>query len=775
ALHQTHYGVPINGSDDATAGYLRVPLVSATYTPGDGYTLPNVCGVEYVPLRPPMPLHDEVPAPLEPLAPALLFTPTPTPMPVSPQPCSPPSGGAASALPTPVTLFETPPHGSGTDDDDDGDDDAAATTPDGKPALAATPTPAAEQQTASPLPAPTDQAPPSTPLRRSTRTKPQPATAASTAHGAQASEHDTRVGASVACERDCAGGGGGSGACTNQWPYDTAAADRRRAPLVRVHIAAASHISRSDKGVRVDTTVEAGDVVMEYVGTIVDAQTARALARQRNAYVAGIGGVYVDASAAKGRPSRYVNHSCVPNCAIMRKRCRDDAPERLFIVALRRIGAGEWLTIDYGDEFLHALIDQCKCGHLHECRQPFGRAVALDDGDIAAGTVAVGNNNSGGSVARTSKRKRKAVDYVALQRELYGDGDDDESSDGGEYVPSNDEDDADSHSGTSSADDDDDDDDDHDDDQQPQPVQSRSKRCKVVRLDYAALYAQQYGDASSSSSDGGEYAPADDTDDDDADADDDSSDGCEAAGSGGGSDDDDDNDDDDSDNNATAAPISLAERIGKSVLSEPDAEMVRLAAAAASADGLRAHLSTVAEQLSAFSGRGGAASAAAAAAEAAACDGDADVTSMRAHVQAAQVVERVHATSGALLFYARFAIAERLYECVQAQIAEYKRTKSKAQRRAEFTDAHAVKRVLERFAAAFADAPAQLANRLYSSAVALHEPHCAWLLDAIRAGRVAVGAGLLGAKVLLRFTRSSLSAAVAAEAARIAGAGAARV
>ena len=50
--------------------------------------------------------------------------------------------------------------------------------------------------------------------------------------------------------------------------------------------------------------------------------------------------VIIDA-ARGGNSSRWINHSCSPNCET------DDAGERIFIVARRDIRPGEELTYDY--------------------------------------------------------------------------------------------------------------------------------------------------------------------------------------------------------------------------------------------------------------------------------------------------------------------------------------------------------------------------------------------------------------------------------------------
>jgi hypothetical protein len=53
--------------------------------------------------------------------------------------------------------------------------------------------------------------------------------------------------------------------------------------------------------------------------------------------------------------ARYINHSCRPNAeALLRK-------GRIVFVALRRIGAGEEITLDYGKEYFDLFIRAAGC------------------------------------------------------------------------------------------------------------------------------------------------------------------------------------------------------------------------------------------------------------------------------------------------------------------------------------------------------------------------------------------------------------------------------
>jgi hypothetical protein len=70
-------------------------------------------------------------------------------------------------------------------------------------------------------------------------------------------------------------------------------------------------------------------------------------------------GLYVDGKF-KGSVSRFINHSCEPNCELQRWNVRGMA--RIGIFALRDIPAGEPLSYDYQFDTQEQNIFQCHCG-----------------------------------------------------------------------------------------------------------------------------------------------------------------------------------------------------------------------------------------------------------------------------------------------------------------------------------------------------------------------------------------------------------------------------
>ncbi|CAE6963245.1 SET domain-containing protein [Paraburkholderia domus] len=114
------------------------------------------------------------------------------------------------------------------------------------------------------------------------------------------------------------------------------------------------------------------EVLVEYAGERVDWHIAanRAPADPENpdhTYFFDIGDGTVIDGAAGGNSSRWINHSCAPNCEAI------DYGGRIFICALRTIREGEELSIDYGlmvdGRITRALRERfsCLCGAA-DCR-----------------------------------------------------------------------------------------------------------------------------------------------------------------------------------------------------------------------------------------------------------------------------------------------------------------------------------------------------------------------------------------------------------------------
>ncbi|OWZ18181.1 CMGC/CDK protein kinase [Phytophthora megakarya] len=121
------------------------------------------------------------------------------------------------------------------------------------------------------------------------------------------------------------------------------------------------------KGYGVRTTQEIAQlsIVGEYVGEIIDQkELARRLKgvprHELNFYYLLLApGVYIDARN-KGSFTRFVNHSCEPNCRTEKWTVKGET--RIAVLALRDIHVGEELTFDYKWKALGSRQIKCYCG-----------------------------------------------------------------------------------------------------------------------------------------------------------------------------------------------------------------------------------------------------------------------------------------------------------------------------------------------------------------------------------------------------------------------------
>lgn len=104
-----------------------------------------------------------------------------------------------------------------------------------------------------------------------------------------------------------------------------------------------------------------GSLIGEYVGEVIGREEAleRISAATNHVYVMEIGGgMYVDASRY-GNDTRFMNHSCDPNCETQKWHVGNE--ERVAIVAVRMVPRGEELTFDYRFESVGKRTP-CFCG-----------------------------------------------------------------------------------------------------------------------------------------------------------------------------------------------------------------------------------------------------------------------------------------------------------------------------------------------------------------------------------------------------------------------------
>lgn len=126
------------------------------------------------------------------------------------------------------------------------------------------------------------------------------------------------------------------------------------------------------KGVFATCDIAAGETIIEYVGEIISWKEAQRRhphdpADPNHTFYFHIDETRVIDALYGGNSSRWINHSCDPNCEA------DEEDGRVFIKALRKIKAGDELNYDYG-----LIIDErytpklkaeypCWCG-ARQCR-----------------------------------------------------------------------------------------------------------------------------------------------------------------------------------------------------------------------------------------------------------------------------------------------------------------------------------------------------------------------------------------------------------------------
>uniref|UniRef100_A0A8C4SGK0 Nuclear receptor binding SET domain protein 1b n=1 Tax=Erpetoichthys calabaricus TaxID=27687 RepID=A0A8C4SGK0_ERPCA len=103
-------------------------------------------------------------------------------------------------------------------------------------------------------------------------------------------------------------------------------------------------------GLRCKTDIKKGEFVNEYVGEMIDEEECRARIKHDRIIDAG----------PKGNHSRFMNHSCQPNCETQKWTVNGDTRVGLF--ALVDIAAGTELTFNYNLECLGNGKTVCKCG-----------------------------------------------------------------------------------------------------------------------------------------------------------------------------------------------------------------------------------------------------------------------------------------------------------------------------------------------------------------------------------------------------------------------------
>src|SRR3954470_4866577 len=109
-------------------------------------------------------------------------------------------------------------------------------------------------------------------------------------------------------------------------------------------------------GVFARVNVVAETRVIEYVGERVSKEESLCRRQGGNFFVFIVTDEFDIDGAVNWNPARFINHSCVPNCEA---RMED---ERIWIITLRDIQAGEELGFNYGYDLQDYEDHPCSCG-----------------------------------------------------------------------------------------------------------------------------------------------------------------------------------------------------------------------------------------------------------------------------------------------------------------------------------------------------------------------------------------------------------------------------
>ncbi|XP_039686495.1 histone-lysine N-methyltransferase ASHR3 isoform X1 [Medicago truncatula] len=138
-------------------------------------------------------------------------------------------------------------------------------------------------------------------------------------------------------------------------------------------------------GVEAVETIEKGEFIIEYIGEVID----DALCEQRlwdmkykgvqNFYMCEIRKDFTIDATFKGNTSRFLNHSCDPNCVL--EKWQVDGETRIGVFAGRSIEVGEPLTYDYRFVQFGAEVKCCcgspKCQGFLGSKKKIGKVINL--------------------------------------------------------------------------------------------------------------------------------------------------------------------------------------------------------------------------------------------------------------------------------------------------------------------------------------------------------------------------------------------------------------
>ena len=104
------------------------------------------------------------------------------------------------------------------------------------------------------------------------------------------------------------------------------------------------------------TAIAKGTRILEYLGEKISKSESLRRCEQNNAYIFTLDGEQDLDGNVPWNPARLINHSCAPNCEA------EKDEDRIWVIAIRDIQAGEEITFNYGYDLVDYRDYPCLCG-----------------------------------------------------------------------------------------------------------------------------------------------------------------------------------------------------------------------------------------------------------------------------------------------------------------------------------------------------------------------------------------------------------------------------
>ncbi|XP_075721254.1 uncharacterized protein LOC119165735 isoform X3 [Rhipicephalus microplus] len=186
-------------------------------------------------------------------------------------------------------------------------------------------------------------------------------------------------------------------------------------------------------GLRTLETVSSGTFVMEYVGEVLTPEDFRKRVKQyardnnQHYYFMALRADEIIDATQKGNVSRFINHSCDPNCETQKWTVNGEL--RIGFFTRRPLRAGEELTFDYQFQRYGKEAQRCHC-ESSNCRGYIGEdtKMTLKSGrsqlpkrtssSTSSSTSSTSSSSTSASAKRVEERKRDTVEDLAMEEEI---------------------------------------------------------------------------------------------------------------------------------------------------------------------------------------------------------------------------------------------------------------------------------------------------------------------------------------------------------------------